>query len=194
MTPVRSLRHVCASARYCGNRMSRWSWWRMSTQGVSVLGEVRSPGSFPLLGRHRVIDFITLAGGLTASASRTVTLTHPDSATPVVIHLDSDLRGADSADAALRPGDRIVVVKAGTVYVLGDVGRPGGYLIDSRNSISVLQGLALAQGVNRTAKDHASLIRNTAAGPEQEPLDLKKILANQVPTRHCMTATSCTFR
>jgi polysaccharide export outer membrane protein len=67
------------------------------------------------------------------------------------------------------------------VYVLGDVGKPGGYTLDERNSMSVLQGLALAQGLNRTAKQQVSLIHSTSTGPQQESLDLKKILNNRNP-------------
>ncbi len=90
------------------------------------------------------------------------------------------------ADAVLLAGDRIVVGRAGTVYVLGDVGKPGGFTLDDRTPITVLQGLALAQGMNRTAAFHGSLIHQTPAGPQQQPLDLKKILANQMadPTLH----------
>jgi len=45
-------------------------------------------------------------------------------------------------------------------YVLGDVGRPGGYVMRNHGTISLLQAVAMAQGVNRTAaKKHARLIR-----------------------------------
>ena len=151
-----------------------------ATQGVTVLGEVKSPGVYPLIGPHNVLDFISVAGGLTQFASKTVVLTHKDSPGQA---LSIDLGNAENraaGDVALRPGDRIVVNRAGTVYVLGDVGRPGGYLIENKSSMTVLQGLALAQGLNRTAKLTSSLIRNTPSGPVQEPLDLKKILASQV--------------
>lgn len=43
----------------------------------------------------------------------------------------------------------------------------------------MLQALALAQGMNRTAKSDALLIRTTPAGRKQQELPLKRILANQ---------------
>ena len=70
------------------------------------------------------------------------------------------------------------VARAGVVYVVGDVGRPGGYLIENRETITVLQALALAQGINKTAKYDAKLIRTTPAGRAETALPLKKILAN----------------
>lgn len=145
---------------------------------ISVLGEVKSPGMYPLLGQRTALDLISAAGGMTPYASRTVLLTHQGASSPSTL----DVSRPASADAEkLRPGDRIVVVRAGTVYVLGDVGKPGGYMVDEQNSMSLLQGLALAQGLNRTAKLQASLIRNTSTRPQQVPLDLKRILQNQSP-------------
>jgi polysaccharide export outer membrane protein len=84
----------------------------------------------------------------------------------------------------VRPGDTIMVSHAGIVYVVGDVGKPGGFLIDNNDRLTVLQALALAQGTNRTASlNHAKLIRKTEAGREEVPVPLKKILASKVPDR-----------
>jgi len=72
-----------------------------------------------------------------------------------------------------------VVTRSGIVYVVGDVGRPGGYLFGEKNSLTVLQALSLAQGLNKTAKTDAKLIRNTPAGRSETDVPLKKIFANQ---------------
>ncbi len=154
-----------------------------STQGVTVLGEVKNPGSYPLWGQQRVVDLISAAGGLTQYASHMATLTRKGSGAPLVISisLNDSFAQAATKEATVLPGDRIVVPRAGTIYVLGDVGKPGGFMVDNQNSMTVLQGLALAQGLNRTASLHGSLIRQTAEGPRQELLDLKKILGNQLP-------------
>jgi protein involved in polysaccharide export with SLBB domain len=62
----------------------------------------------------------------------------------------------------VRPGDTIMVSHAGIVYVVGDVGKPGGFLIENNDRLTVLEALALAQGTNRTASlNHAKLIRKT---------------------------------
>jgi polysaccharide export outer membrane protein len=62
-------------------------------------------------------------------------------------------------------------------YVLGDVGRPGGYVMQNSGRISLLQVVAMAQGVNRTAaRKHTRLIRKAASGVDETILDLKRVL------------------
>lgn len=153
-----------------------------ATQGVNVLGEVKTPGIYPLEGKHGALDYISMAGGLTPNASKQVDITHraPPWET-VTVNLAGGNGGALTNDIEIQPGDRIVVLRAGVVYVIGDVGKPGGYMMDGANSVTVVQALALAQGLNRTAKANGMLIRNSPGGRTQTQLALNKILANQSP-------------
>ena len=57
------------------------------------------------------------------------------------------MESLEQQDFEVEPGDHIVVTRAGVVYVIGDVGRPGGYLIENKDTVTVLQALALAQGL-----------------------------------------------
>ena len=148
-----------------------------ATQRVTVMGEVKMPGVYPIGGKRGVLDFISLAGGPTPAASKTALLMRKNSPGQVTT---VDLSISESgAQPQVEPGDRIVVTRAGIVYVVGDVGRPGGYLIENKDTLTVLRALALAQGLNKTAKLDAKLIRNTTAGRTESNLPLKKILANQ---------------
>jgi polysaccharide export outer membrane protein len=82
----------------------------------------------------------------------------------------------------LQPGDVVTVPHAGIVYVLGAVGRPGGFVLtNDREQLNTLKILALAGGFTRTAKtDHAVVIRKDPQGQQHEvQLDLKKILNRQ---------------
>jgi len=148
-----------------------------ATQRVTVMGEVKMPGVYPVGGKRCVLDFISVAGGPTAAASRTALLTHKNSTQLITVDVSGGPQSVPQPQ--VEPGDRIVVTRAGIVYVVGDVGRPGGYLIENKDGISVLQAVALAQGLNRTAKLDAKLIRTTAAGRTETDVPLKKILANQ---------------
>lgn len=154
-----------------------------STQGVTVLGEVKSPGVYPLLGAHGLLDLISAAGGLTSSAGKEVTVTHRDDpAHPVIVKIESKPGSTAAFNIDVQPGDTIMVSHAGIVYVVGDVGKPGGFLIENNDRLTVLQAIALAQGMNRTASlNHAKLIRKTDAGREELPVPLKKLLANKGP-------------
>ncbi len=149
-----------------------------ATQGITVAGEVKLPGVYPWVGKHTVLDFISVAGGVTPSASKTVTVNRRNREQVVTFQLGNSPQNASGGDMEVQPGDRIVVARAGVVYVVGDVGRPGGYLIESKDTVTVLQALALAQGLNKTAKYDAKLIRSTASGRTESDLPLKQILAN----------------
>jgi len=153
-----------------------------ATQGVSVLGEVKNPGMYPLAGKHGALDVISMAGGLTPNASKMVSITHraPPWET-VTVNLAGAHGGALENDVEVLPGDRVVVLRAGVVYVIGDVGKPGGYAMEDKDGVSVVQALALAQGVNRTAKSKGMLIRTTAGHRTETELTLNRILANQAP-------------
>ncbi len=153
-----------------------------ATQGVNVMGEVKQPGIYPLTGKHGVLDFISMAGGLTPYASRSVNITHgAPSWDTVTVNLVSAHGDALENDVEVLPGDRIVVLRAGVVYVIGDVGKPGGYVVEGKDSVTVLQALAMAQGMNRTAKSNGFLIRNSSGGRTETQLALNKILVNQAP-------------
>jgi polysaccharide export outer membrane protein len=87
-----------------------------------------------------------------------------------------------SFNVDIRPGDTIVVSHAGIVYVVGDVGKPGGFLIQRNGHLTVLRAMALAQGPNRTAAlNSAKLIRQTDDGREELAVPLRKILSNKAP-------------
>jgi polysaccharide export outer membrane protein len=79
----------------------------------------------------------------------------------------------------LQAGDIVTVPHAGIVYVLGAVGRPGGFILaNDRSQMTTLKLLALAGGLNPTAKkDHAVIIRKDNQGQQHEvAVDLKKVM------------------
>jgi polysaccharide export outer membrane protein len=78
-------------------------------------------------------------------------------------------------------GDTITVPKAPVIYVVGDVGRPSGLLVDN-GSMTVLQALALAGGTNKTAKlGGARLIRKGPTGMTETKVEIKKMLEAKAP-------------
>ncbi len=154
-----------------------------ATQGVTVLGEAKNPGVYPLLGTHSLLDLISAAGGVTPNAGKGVTITHrEDPNHPEIVNVETKPGSTAAFNVDIRPGDTVVVSRAGIVYVLGDVGKPGGFLIENSDRLTVLQAIALAQGTNRTASlNNTKLIRKTDTGHEEVPVPLKKILADKVP-------------
>ena len=153
-----------------------------ATQGISVLGEVQKPGIYPLVGARTLFDAISAAGGTTDKAGNSVTITHrnhPD--TPESVPLSYVGESSVLSNVHLLPGDTVVVSKAGMVYVVGDVHKPSGIVMQN-SRITALQAVAMAEGTNPTAAlDRAKLIRKTPKGLQEIPLPLKKILSAKAP-------------
>jgi len=150
-----------------------------ASQGVSVLGEVTKPGVYPMVGKRRLYDMVSEAGGFTPKAGKLVTITHRDQPTiPEKITISDDPAKSVQSNVEIDPGDTIVVSKAGIVYVVGDVQRPGGFVMENNEHMTVLQAVALAQGTNHTAALNAArILRRTATGPTQVKIPLKQIMA-----------------
>jgi polysaccharide export outer membrane protein len=156
------------------------------SQGVTVTGEVRNPGVYTLLGNRSVMDMIAMAGGLNENAGKVASVFHRDSPKDVrQVRLNVSVQTPESiadSDFELLPGDTISVSRSGVIYVIGDVGRAGGFLVEHNDRLTVLQALALAQGANQTASlGGTQLMRKTGNGHLQYGLDLKKILKGEGP-------------
>jgi polysaccharide export outer membrane protein len=152
-----------------------------ATAGISVLGEVQKPGIYPLLGQRTLLDAISAAGGTTPKAGKSVTITHRDELeSPETILLSHD-NGQTMTNIAVRPGDTVVVSKAGMVYVIGAVKEPTGIILDNPH-LTVLQAIAMAHGTNPTASlKSAKLIRKASSTPQEVPIPLDTILAAKTP-------------
>jgi polysaccharide export outer membrane protein len=155
-----------------------------ASQGISILGEVAKPGIYPLLGSRRLFDAIAAAGGTTNRAGRTVVVAHRNQQIPreTTIFLSKNADEAAKQNLELRPGDTVIISKAGIVYVSGDVKTPGGYLLDNNENLTVLQAIALAQGLNPTAASrNARIIRKNSGKLEEIPVELKQIMQAKAP-------------
>jgi len=160
----------------------------LESKPVTVIGSVRQPGVFQVSGQVRLMRLVSMAGGLSEDAGKTVqVIRENNSGAETVTEVKvEDLRlGRTEANVAVRGGDTVNVVPAGSVYVIGAVNKPGRILLPSdTQETSVLNVLALASDLTRTAKPaHAVLIRkkNSSNEVEQIPVDLSKIRAQQEP-------------
>jgi polysaccharide export outer membrane protein len=101
----------------------------------------------------------------------------------LTINLNDLMETGDSANnIVLQTGDIVTVPHAGIVYVLGAVNKPGGFVLSNdRGQLTTLKILALAGGLNHTAKsDHAVIIRKDNLGQQHEvALDIRKVLKRQ---------------
>jgi polysaccharide export outer membrane protein len=135
-----------------------------ATQEVTLIGELKTPGAYPIATPRPILDVIALAGGLNDSADRDVSIErHGDQSSSIHYNVSNNADRAIKDQVLVNPGDTVVVAKAGIVYVLGDVNRPGGYTMsDNESKMTLLEAISAAGGAEKTAKlGHARLIRKS---------------------------------
>jgi polysaccharide biosynthesis/export protein len=153
-----------------------------ASQGVSVMGEVTHPGVYTVLGPRSLLDVISMAGGLTNVADTRVTVKRRgESEDKVTVKLKTDDPETSlSGNVQIYPGDLVLVPRAGVVYVLGDVNKPGGFVMQDSGKLSLLQALAQAGGASKNASLSKSvLLRKHERGYTPVKLDLSKIQTGQ---------------
>jgi len=170
------------------------------SQPVSVAGNVTTPGVVQLRGNRNLMEVIGQAGGLQADAGDSVLITRNLSEGPIpvsgaftdptgkysVAHINirSIMSGKDpEGNIQIKPHDVITVSRARLVYVLGNVTRPGGYVLTENESMSITQAIALAGGWDKTAALSAARVLRADGGPnrQQIPANVKKIMENKAP-------------
>ena len=148
-----------------------------TNSGISVAGEVTKPGVYSVLGPHRLFDVLQLAGGTTERASNTVTISHRDETESTTLTISKNPAEMGGNNVELRPGDTVVIPRAGIVYVLGEVTRPGGYVLNTTGGVTVLQVVAAAGGpTHLAAYGKTTVLHRTPTGFQEQKLDLKKLL------------------
>jgi polysaccharide biosynthesis/export protein len=153
-----------------------------ASQGATVSGEVRQPGIYPTLGKRRMLDMLAIAGGTSATAGKTVSIIHRDDPShPQNIRLQATATALGAQEnPEIFPGDTIIVAKAGVVYIVGDVAKAGGFLVDNNEPLSTAQALSLAGGPNRTASlSKTRLIRKVDGGRQEYVMDVAKLLKGE---------------
>jgi len=145
------------------------------SQRIFIVGEVRSPGTYPLTGDMTLIEAIARAGSTTPNASPEAIIVRAapgkqadgptlpgqkaDTAETQRVNLRELQSGALTQNIALRDGDTIYVPRAASIYVFGQVRNPGAYALQDAET-TVLQALSLAGGVtDRGATNRIKIVR-----------------------------------
>ena len=169
------------------------------SQPVSVLGAVKNPGIIQLQGTKNLTEVLSLAGGLSPDAGDQVKITRslrygqiplPDAKVDpegefntAQVSLRSIMQARSPKENIQILGhDVITVPRADMVYVIGEVGKSGGFPLQEKEGISVLQALSLAGGVSRfAALSSTRILRASADGGSriEIPLDLKRLLSGK---------------
>lgn len=149
-----------------------------SAPEVTIIGEVATPGKYPLLVPRKLVDVLAIAGGTTLLAGNEVQITRGSADTePVFVRFSKATNPKEVEDVLVQPGDTVQVKRAGIVYVLGAVTRPGGYVMQEEGTLTVLQAISLANGTTLPASTGSvHLLRRNPDGTEMDiALPLNKI-------------------
>ena len=173
---------------------------------ITVIGAVKTPMVIQAVRQMNLLEVLSRVGGIAEDAGGQIVITRPAHAIlpespaadepfeteapapegmtePVMLKIGlHDLldTGDPKYNVALRGGDVVSVPRAGVVYAVGAVQRPGGFVMaNDRQQLTVLKVLALSGGLTTTAKKkNAVIIRQSPdVDQRQVPVDLERILA-----------------
>lgn len=148
---------------------------------ISILGEVQAPGEYELIVPTNLLTVITMAGGATLEAGDRITLRHADNDDVQVVKF---VRTGDTSNLKrymVSAGDTVVVKRAGIVYVLGAVNRPGGYVMQPDGSMNVIQALAMALDTSFPASiGKVRIIRKSGDRILDIPVNYKDIVGGKI--------------
>ncbi len=163
------------------------------------MGAVNTPGVHQVQGHKTLLEMLALAGGIRPDAGYSIRITRESDWGCIPLpNAQLDASGRFSvAELNLKkimeaknpeeniqifPHDVISVPKAEMVYVIGEVKRSGGFVLGEHQSMSVLQALSLAEGLNSTADTrHARILRldRNADQRVEMAVDVKGILSGK---------------
>lgn len=167
---------------------------------ITVIGAVNKPGVLENTGADTLAEVISAAGGLRSDAGNIVAITRRQDAGPLglanarvdasgqfstaEVSLGTMLAGQDpSLNFAVLPGDVISVPRAEMVYVVGAVHHPTGFMLNERPSMTVMEAVSMAEGLDKTAQPKRGRILRADGheGRTELPVDVNKILAGRSP-------------
>jgi polysaccharide export outer membrane protein len=166
------------------------------SEPIFVVGAFRSPGIYPLVGNHTLVELISSIGGLQPNASRRIKVTRkaeygtiplPNAveskdkrASSVEISLERLTQSINPAeDIVLQAYDVISAEQAEKVYVNGEVTKVTGLEMNGRDNISVIQALTEAGGLTQYAVRDKIYVLRPVLGTSRRAeiaIDLKRVM------------------
>ncbi len=160
---------------------------------VTVLGAVAKPSVYPIVKRTNVLEALSLAGGELPNSGNTVTIVRgPASAESTgtavgsvqIVRMTDLLSGHDASSIPeVKNGDVVSVSPAQVIYVVGAVTKPGGYtMADPSSGVSVVQAVALAEGLKSVASRHGLIVRQSTSDQARVeiPVDVGLMMAGKI--------------
>ncbi len=137
-----------------------------ANQGITIAGQVKNPGVFPALGVRMLNDILAAAGGTTPIAASKLVITRKSQPqNPITVDYNPEALSPVIPAIQIFPGDSIMVPRAGIVYVVGNVNKSGGYILEGRSTLTAEAAMGLAGGPGHGADSrHVRLVRGLPDG------------------------------
>jgi polysaccharide export outer membrane protein len=150
-------------------------------QVVIVTGEMH--GIIPILGgEKRLFDVMAAAGGLTLTASHTVTINRPGVPEPIIVDLGTNPATSAYSDVPIFAGDTIVVARVGVIYLLGAFRSQGPIPLQQNSPLTLMQAAAIGGGPGFEGKlNDLRIIRTVGLERKVVTVDLKRIFNGRDP-------------
>jgi polysaccharide biosynthesis/export protein len=156
---------------------------------VNVVGAVKNPLVFQATRPIPLLDAIARAGGLREDAGSDIVVSKEvirDGMTSRITQTIPVRKLIDNADPALNVmlhgGEEVLVPEALKIYVVGNVKKPGAYPVKNDEETTILQLLALSEGLTPYSAKVAYVYRRSPGGSKAEvPVPLAKIMKRQSP-------------
>jgi len=157
---------------------------------ISVAGAVKMPLVFQAESPVTLLEALSRAQGLREDAGREILVSRSQPAPDgnlIMLTRRIAVRGLiDDADPTLNMtltgGEEIRVPEVSKIYVMGNVKKPGAFPVQDGSETTVMEVLALAEGLMPFAGNQAFIYRREAKGPKNEiPVPLDKIMKRQAP-------------
>src|SRR6266850_6045932 len=151
------------------------------SRSVFIVGEVRSPGKYPMTGQMSLIEALAAAGSTTPTASSEVLILRPskpgaltqaltpdeaDQTNVRRINLGDLQLGRLSENITMQEGDTIFVPKAEKFFITGQIRNPGAYTFE--RGLTVLQAISLAGGLTEKGSNRRIKVIRTDKGKKVE--------------------------
>jgi polysaccharide export outer membrane protein len=149
---------------------------------INVVGEVKAPTLVPAAAARRLLDALNAAGGMTISASHTITILRSSVPDPIVVELGSDPVHSAASDIPVFSGDTIIVSRVGSYYVLGSVRNQGVFPLEPNSPTTLINALATSGGALFEArKSKVHIIRTVGQTRKEVTVDVGRIVAGKDP-------------
>jgi len=158
-------------------------------QKIAVIGAVKNPGLYELIGQVNLLGIISQAGGLTELAMDEIYVQREEPTGEkkrITINMEDLIRkGNQNLNIILQPRDQIIIPtdEIISVYVTGEVKTPGAVQFRRSKKPTLMQAIAQAGGTTEWAKKSGVVIKRMDKISGQEiklTINLKNIMKGTI--------------